>query len=113
MIRGIGIDLVSIARIERAMERKPGFVERILTEAERGEALTVAYVAGRWAAKEAAKKAFPQISGWHQVEILRGPDGSPVLRVKGAPPGWVWWVSITHERDMAAAVVVSEQGRGG
>ncbi|MBS1704777.1 MAG: holo-ACP synthase [Armatimonadetes bacterium] len=108
MIVGLGIDIVEIDRIEQALARK-GFARRILTPGERDRTLTARYVAGRWAAKEAAKKAFPLIEKWHQVEVLTGPDGRPTMWVHGFPALWKWHVSITHERSHAAAVVVLER----
>lgn len=37
MIKGIGIDIVEIARIERLMKKNERFVKRILGEKERDE----------------------------------------------------------------------------
>ncbi len=57
MIERIGVDLVSVERIRRAMER-PGFTDRVLSVAERRESESAEYVAGRWAAKEALVKCL-------------------------------------------------------
>jgi holo-[acyl-carrier protein] synthase len=112
MVVGLGIDLVEIARIRRAMEN-PRFVYRILTDAERELCTTPGRVAGRWAAKEAIYKAIGlPMSSWHDIEILHDHLGSPRavihshqfdtkrLRLN---------VSITHERTHAAAVAVLER----
>jgi len=111
MIVGLGIDLVEVARIERAM-RNPRFVYRILTHNERQVCKTPAAVAGRWAAKEALFKAIGLSFKWTDLEILPGPFGAPQviihsnqfdgkrLRVN---------VSITHERTHAAAVAILER----
>ncbi len=107
MIEGLGMDLVEIARIERAM-RRPGFLERVLTEEERALGSSAQFVAGRWAAKEAAKKCLPSLQSWHEIEILRGPDGAPIARIEGLGPGRRLWVSITHERTHAAAAALLE-----
>jgi phosphopantetheinyl transferase (holo-ACP synthase) len=47
MIRGVGLDIVALERIERAWQRHPRFVERILTPAERDYCLRSAHLAGR------------------------------------------------------------------
>jgi holo-[acyl-carrier protein] synthase len=110
VIIGLGIDLADIRRIEVAM-RNPRFVERILTPRERLLATTVEEVAGRWAAKEATTKALGRRVLWHHVEILSEPTGKPVLTLHESrmpSPGAKIFVSITHERQYAAAVVVIE-----
>lgn len=85
--------------------QRPGFVERILTLAERDYCRTPQQVAGRWAAKEAIMKAGgPQT--FLEIEVLPGPHGEPrVVR-----PGGRWHLSITHERGTAAAVAILEEG---
>ena len=62
MAAGIGIDLLEIARLERALERHPRLAERVFTEAERDYAAARArpgrHLAARFAAKEAVVKAL-------------------------------------------------------
>lgn len=107
MILGIGTDIVSLDRIEAA-SRNPRFVERILTATERGTFKSTAEIAGRWAAKEAIAKALsPRQLSWQDVEVLRAPDGRPVVRV-ALPPGHVLHLSISHERENAVAFAVLE-----
>ena len=110
MIIAVGMDLVEIARIERAM-RQRRFLDKVLTEAERLQCRTPQQVAGRWAAKEAAMKCMKRKLTFRHFEILRDPSGAPNLRFLGVPEmeGVRAHVSITHERGMAAAVVVLEQ----
>ncbi len=110
MIERVGIDVVETSRIAKAMRRK-GFIERLLTEGERQQDLTLARVAGRWAAKEAVAKCIPGLNRWHDVEVLNNPDGSPYLRIHHDsfdPARFRVHVSISHERGVAAAVVVLE-----
>lgn len=105
---GVGLDLVEIARIERAM-RHPRFVQRILTDQERKRPLTPAYVAGRWAAKEAIAKCLVGVEPpprWHEVEVLSNPDGSPSIRLASRLGRDVIHLSITHEHTHAAAVAI-------
>lgn len=111
MIVGLGMDLVEIARIRRAMEN-PRFLERILTPTEREFAVTPAQVAGRWAAKEAIYKALGVPLSWQDVEVLPAPQGGPRATVRSphVDPGRLrLQVSITHERTHAAAVAIVER----
>ncbi|MEQ1935562.1 MAG: holo-ACP synthase [Fimbriimonadaceae bacterium] len=97
MVTGLGIDLVEMARIAKAM-RNPRFVLRVLTPKERLQPITVEYVAGRWAAKEAVAKAWSESLKWHDVEILSEPNGQPTAYIRGKNEGIL--ISITHERTM-------------
>jgi holo-[acyl-carrier protein] synthase len=122
MILGIGIDLVSIERMRRALERHgERFEQRILCEAERAlcaeRADRAEVVAGRFAAKEAAFKALggPPSVSWRDILVLREPSGAPRLQWSGNACPVVALlgntrvhVSITHDGGMAAAVVVLE-----
>jgi holo-[acyl-carrier protein] synthase len=114
VIRGLGIDVVSIDRIRAAMEN-PRFLERILTEKERQTTLTPERVAGRWAAKEALSKALPQLNNWHDVEVFNDGEGAP-FAVLGEgvslQPGMNLLLSISHESGYAAAVAIVESPDG-
>lgn len=123
MIVGLGIDVAAIARIERSLARfGDRFWARVLTERERsslvhrrGDRATA--LAGRFAAKEAFSKALgaPKDVWWHDVEVLPGPGGAPVVSWTGPalPHAERLGVrrahlSITHDAGVAAAVVVLE-----
>lgn len=125
MILGLGLDLVSLPRMERSLERfGEHLLERVLTPAERAllpaaPGAKAAYVAARFAAKEAAVKAlgtgFAQGVGPRDVEVVSLPSGRPELRLHGAAArraremGVVSaHLSLTHERDAAAAVAILE-----
>ena len=93
MIVGLGIDVVSVARIERALERFGAhFWERILTEGERvdlnGRSDRAVALAGRFAAKEAASKAlgtgWSQGVRWRDVVVRQGPEPSVGLLGRAA-----------------------------
>ncbi|MCE9558991.1 MAG: holo-ACP synthase [Armatimonadetes bacterium] len=107
MIKGLGIDVVEVSRIERALEN-PRFLLRILTENELQSPMTTARIAGRWAAKEAVAKAIPQIRRWHEVEVENDAEGKPAFVFQNPPEGIVH-LSISHERGIACAVVVWER----
>ena len=125
MIQGTGFDLAALPRIRTLLERYgERFLSRVLTEKERAAlpaapAARTAYVAGRFAAKEAAVKAlgtgFAEGIGMHDVEILSLDSGRPALFLHGAAAARAegmgvraLHVSISHERDVAGAVVILE-----
>ncbi len=123
MIVGLGIDVCSIERMRRALERHGDrFFARICSEAERAD-LTgrdmATSLAGRFAVKEAFAKALDGAKGvgWHEVEVRRSPSGRPTLELKGNAAAMVkdfgadtWHVTITHDAGVAVAVVVLESG---
>ncbi len=89
-ILGIGVDLVDVRRIERAMIRHPiSFVRRIFTDQEQdyAESKTRPYLsyAKRFAAKEAFAKAtglgIGSVLGWRDVEVVSLSKGAPQLRM--------------------------------
>jgi holo-[acyl-carrier protein] synthase len=120
---GIGIDLIEIERLERAIERRPRLAERVFSAAElahvRDKARPGRHLAARFAAKEAALKALG-LGGLrlHEVEVEGGGDGAPRLRLHGeaaelaAREGLRLEVSLTHSRELAAAVVRAERTDG-
>ncbi len=114
-----GVDLVSLPRFARALERHgERLLARVFTPAEVALcAGQVASLAARFAAKEAVVKALGTGIGpvsWREVEVLRGEDGAPVLRLHGkaaqraADLGLTdWSVSLSHTHEMAVAFVVA------
>lgn len=114
MIKGIGLDIIEIERIEKAMVRTDKFKNRILSERELAIFTTysssrkVEFLAGRFAAKEAFSKALGTGIGatctLHDIEILRGDAGNPLLYYKGELVNG--FVSITHTKQYAAAQVI-------
>ena len=113
----IGIDLLEIERLERALERRPRLAERLFTDAERSYAARRArprqHLAARFCAKEAVAKALA-MDAWsfRDVEVLGG-DGPPEVRLSGAAAvraralGVEVRVSLTHTRRDAAAVAIT------
>jgi holo-[acyl-carrier protein] synthase len=113
----IGIDLIEIERIARALERYPGFKERCFTEAERAYCDSrpnpPQHYAARFAGKEAVGKALG--SGvyftWREIEIRGRPK--PGVHLSGRTAAWAERVqagdielSMTHSRELAAAIAV-------
>ncbi|MBJ7538370.1 holo-ACP synthase [Marinomonas transparens] len=125
MIIGIGTDLVEIVRIAQSVERIGGrFIDRILTADEKKIWAEIenldranAYVAKRFAAKEAAVKALGTGIGrgvsFQHFNVTNLPSGQPVLKVDESIEARyespiVWHLSLTDERDYAQAFVVLE-----
>ena len=124
MILGIGTDLCDIGRIERALERfGERFAERILVASElerfRHRRKRAAYLAKRFAAKEAFSKAlgtgirFPV--NWHNVWVENERSGKPTLKFSRPLAALLKrrgienvYVSLTDEIGMACAFVVVE-----
>jgi len=113
-----GVDLIEIERLERVIERYgERFTQRVFTHQELAEAKNIASLAGRFAAKEAVSKALGTGIGavtWQEIEILRGPQREPVLRLQGAAAKLAqeldlreWSVSLSHTEDYAIAMVVA------
>ena len=115
MIR-TGIDLIEVERFRsQKPEIRQRFLERVYTEAEREYCRdNDQHLAGRFAAKEAAAKALGcgigEIS-WQEIEILNDSSGAPQLIFHGRAAERAerlglteWSVSITHLKDLAAAV---------
>ena len=122
MIAGLGIDVVEIDRIQHSLTRFGAhFLQRVLTEKERAAlpATPASYVAARFAAKEAAVKAlgtgFAQGITLQDIEIVNGSMGEPYMSRRGAAQQRMQtlgatriYVSLTHSRQTAAAVVILE-----
>lgn len=128
-IAGIGMDLIRVDRIERALARHGDrFAEKILGAEElkkfharrqRAPARGLRFLATRFAAKEAFSKAIGlgmrMPMWWSRVQVLNAPGGRPVLSI--ASPLLEWYearfgaahVSLTDESDMAAAYVIVER----
>ena len=123
---GIGLDIVATERIARSLAHDgDAFAERVFTAAElrecRDRADRAQALGARFAAKEACFKALG--TGWTkglsflQVEVRGLESGQPELQLSGAAAERAQalgvrriHVSLTHEAEAAAAVVVLEGG---
>jgi holo-[acyl-carrier protein] synthase len=116
----VGIDLVEVGRLERALARRPTLAGRVFTDGERiasNRGVASQRLAARFAAKEAAMKALGVGLGafaLRDVEVLTASDGSPTLalwgraRERAAALGVESVeVSLTHTGSLASAVVVA------
>ena len=116
-IVGIGLDLIEIDRIERALERHPRFAERCFTPAEAAYCMSRKYPPQHFAARFAAKEAIGKALGigmtrWQEAEVVRG-RGAPTailagrcLRRAGDLGVVEVMLSLTRSRGMAAAVAI-------
>lgn len=115
----LGTDIIEIDRIQHVLAKHPHFVERILSAEEQKQFYSYqhldrrhAYLAGRFAAKEAFIKAVASAEAkripFHSLSIINTSEGEP--RMVAGPvlyPEVV--VSISHSRDYAMATVIIEE----
>ena len=124
MIVGVGVDIVEISRIEKALGRQgQRFRARLFTENEiaycESHRMPAQFYAARFAAKEAALKALG--TGWSQgiqwvdIEVTRMTSGQPQLIFHGkaleraTQMGVVRsWISLSHCDQHAIAQVILE-----
>ncbi len=114
----LGVDLIEIERIRRALERHPGFRERCFTDAERAYCDSKPNPPQHYAARFAGKEAVGKALGvgvhftWREIEIAGRPK--PGVRLSG----WTASVaerigvggielSMTHSKELAAAIAVA------
>ena len=109
----VGIDLIEIERIERALERRPRLAQRLFTPDEiayaEGRARPGRHLAARFAAKEAVIKALGRGIAPREIEIEAGEP--PRVRLHGgaarAAGDSQVSVSLSHSRDIAAAIALA------
>jgi holo-[acyl-carrier protein] synthase len=112
-VNGVGIDLLEIERLERALERRPALRERFFTDAEQAYAASRArpaqHLAARFCAKEAVAKAL-ELEAWRWRDVEVGPRGALALHGRVADAararGGEVRVSLTHTDRTAGAVAV-------
>jgi holo-[acyl-carrier protein] synthase len=121
VIVGLGVDLVDVERLRKALDR---WGERLLTrvftteeiESARARADFAVSLAARFAAKEAAYKTirerFPDGLALRSIVVSTEPDRPPRISLTGRVPRELrdlrWWCSLTHTDGLACAVVVAE-----
>ena len=123
MVTGIGIDIVETSRMLRWKEN-PGILERFYHPRELEDALSKGRFTGQsLAARFAAKEAFGKALGTglagivlKDIMVINSLNGRPEMHVTGTALTALnknganrIHVSLTHEKDNAAAVVVLEE----
>lgn len=120
MIRGIGVDICDVDRMEKAISQK-GFIERVFSPEEAAYSDAKALPAMHYASAFAAREALAKATGWGIAGI--GMDSCYVRRTEGGPR-FVFseeferklkaadicgvFLSLSHEAGIAVAVVVLE-----
>ena len=117
----IGVDMIEISRVEKAIARWGGsLLHRIYTDPELSLCNNHPWsLAARFAAKEAVIKALgKQYEGinWKEIEILSDPKGKPLVRLYGKAKKQAdifgldgFAISLTHSREYAIAFVAGEK----
>jgi len=121
MVRGIGIDIIEIARIRQSIERMGDlFTQKIYTAQELAYCFAkhnkFQHLAARFAAKEAVGKALS--TGWtgefrwKDVEVMNDPSGQPRITLSGKLRDMLSssqiYLSISHSDSHVVAMVVIE-----
>lgn len=124
MVRGIGVDIIEIDRIQRSVETiGEHFIQKVYTPAEikycDAKANRFQHYAARFAAKEALSKALS--TGWagefrwKDVEITNEPSGQPHITLHGDLrshlAGASVMLSMSHSESHVVAMVLIEDGR--
>lgn len=118
MIKGIGIDITEISRMNEVLEKQPKIIERVLQPEEivRFEQMTsqarkVEWLAGRFAAKEAFSKAYGTGIGrevsFQDIEVSNDVSGKPFISF--TKESLNIHLSISHSKAYAVAQVVIEE----
>ena len=122
MIVGIGIDIVDLARFERALQRTPSLKNRLFAPSEQvvdGRDLPLRSLAGRFAAKEALIKALGDSTGvqWHDMRVVNNELGNPDFQLQDSTRAIArgrgitrLHLSMSHDAGIAIAYVVAESG---
>jgi holo-[acyl-carrier protein] synthase len=113
---GIGLDLLEIERLERALARRPNLATRLFHSGElayageRGK--PAQHLAARFCAKEAVSKALGlTVFAPLDIEVVGGGEDVALAlhgaaRARASELGVEVGLSLTHTRGMAAAVAV-------
>lgn len=108
IIAGIGIDIVEIPRLKRAIERwQESFLKRIFTDNEikysKARKFSYQHLAARFAAKEAVLKAIGDASiqkiEWRNVEVLNDEFGKPIIHLSGEAK------KIKEQKDISEIII--------
>jgi holo-[acyl-carrier protein] synthase len=120
MIVGIGVDVVELARFERAATRTPALLTRLFAESEQeqdGRRLALHSLAARFAAKEALIKALGDSEGvaWHDMPVVSDGQRNPSFALRGGVAAIAeargitsLHLSMSHDAGIAIAYVIAE-----
>ena len=122
-VLGLGNDIVELERLETSVDRSGvAFLKHVCSEAELAQLppdgpRRLAFLGGRWAAKEALAKALGTGIGascaLHEITVLNDQNGAPHLTLEGNARRTAETrgvekilVSISHEKHYATATVI-------
>ncbi len=119
MVIGIGLDLLDVDRLERALARRPALADRLFTAQEQAYAASRArpaqHLAARFCAKEAVTKALGlDVMRALEIEVVGGGEAGVRIALSGqtarvaAARGASVLLSLTHTPTTAGASVVVE-----
>ncbi len=124
MIKGHGVDIIKVNRVERMLNRfGQRFKARIYTESEIDYCMTASNKIESFAARLAAKEAVYKVLSseldtlcWQEISV-RMENYMPTIYLKGHAKEAAekigiqsWHLSLSHERDYALASVIAEGG---
>lgn len=122
MIKGIGIDLIELERLDKAIKKNEKFLEKIFSKAELSFIESRSYnkstISGIFSSKEAVSKALGTgISGfdWKDIEISHTSLGKPIVELKGKAKELsdrlgisAISLSISHDKEKAVSIAIAE-----
>jgi holo-[acyl-carrier protein] synthase len=122
MVTGLGVDMIEVSRIKKALDRwGERFLKRVFTPEEKRYSMRKAFpeqsLAARFATKEAVMKALGTgLSGgiaWTDVEIVNNPSGKPEVKPGGKIISRIGnkkiLISLSHTKEFALAFAVIEE----
>lgn len=121
MIKGLGVDIIEIKRILKAIDKNPRFLKRVFTDYEldsvEGKNNYASTLAGYFAAKEAVAKSLGvgiRNMKWRDIEIRKDDYGKPYIKLHNNAEKIAYskhiceiLVSISHSRENAIAQAIA------
>jgi holo-[acyl-carrier protein] synthase len=122
MVKGIGVDIIEIARVRQSIESLGDrFLDKVFTSREReycsSKQNSFQHFAARFAAKEAVSKAMS--TGWagefrwKDVEVMNDPSGQPRITLSGPLKELLVrariLVTLSHSESHVVAMVLIEE----
>lgn len=109
---GIGIDVASISDFKKfSYDEKPGLYEKLFQSSEIDYCLKYddpsSHFAGKFALKEAVKKSICEEIPMYKIKTSHK-NSKPIVTLSGSKNNYVFRASISHEKDCAIAIVISE-----
>jgi len=125
VIVGLGVDILSVERFEKSLERYgERIIRRVFTESEREYCSKMKHSAEHFAARFAAKEAVSKALGtgvcrgvsWKEMEVARLPSGKPTIKLTGGAEeaarrigADIIHITMTHSRTQSVAFAVAEK----